>query len=350
MGEASRFPFEAEFAEVQENPDRFVDAVFATLESEFLTVPKGSDFIEYPIFEQGYEALKRETNTFRDFTPERLLPIVFECPMALTVIRCILGLSPPEWAWLATERTGVPVTQSAVRQLDRRIRSQPMQTMLPTELQRDRVSALIQCACDLLAQPAPDVGDDSIHRLHKADTCHGIADGRAMAVTGVPYAMLLYERFLGRPFATLRDSVSEKIGDRLESAIEDILVAAGIGFQKTKRAERIGDFDQAPDFTVPDPFNARVVIEAKITQDDGTARDKVTRIQHLAALSRQWEARGKSGFEVVACIGGRGFAVRREDMRKLLLATRGKVFTTQTLDRLVACSSLNEYRQRQRSS
>ena len=32
-------------------------------------------------------------------------------------------------------------------------------------------------------------------------------------------------------------------------------------------------------------------------------------------------------FEVVACIAGRGFRVRREDMKKLLLATRGKVFT-----------------------
>jgi hypothetical protein len=40
---------------------------------------------------------------------------------------------------------------------------------------------------------------------------------------GVPYAMLLYERFLGRPFAGHRDSVSEIVGDSLESAIEDVL-------------------------------------------------------------------------------------------------------------------------------
>ena len=32
-------------------------------------------------------------------------------------------------------------------------------------------------------------------------------------------------------------------------------------------------------------------------------------------------------FEVVAYIAGRGFGVRREDMKKLLIATRGKVFT-----------------------
>jgi len=63
--------------------------------------------------------------------------------------------------------------------------------------------------------------------------------------------MLLYERFLGRPFAGHRDSVSELVGDSLESAIEDVLAKAGISFRKTKRAERIEGFDQAPDFIVP---------------------------------------------------------------------------------------------------
>jgi hypothetical protein len=48
--------------------------------------------------------------------------------------------------------------------------------------------------------------------------------------------MLLYERFLGRPFAGHRDSVSELVGDVMESAIEDVLSAAGISYRKTKRA------------------------------------------------------------------------------------------------------------------
>ena len=99
---------------------------------------------------------------------------------------------------------------------------------------------------------------------------------------GAPYAMLLYERFLGRPFAGHRDSVSGLVGDSLESAIEDVLTKAGISYRKTKRAEKLPGFDQAPDFVVPDEFSPQVVIEAKIAEDDGTARDKVTRIQHLA--------------------------------------------------------------------
>jgi hypothetical protein len=49
-------------------------------------------------------------------------------------------------------------------------------------------------------------------------------------------------------------------------------------------------------------------------------------------------------YEVIACIAGRGFGVRREDMKKLLLATRGKVFTLKTLDQLVTHTRLNEFK------
>jgi hypothetical protein len=64
-----------------------------------------------------------------------------------------------------------------------------------------------------------------------------------------------------------------------------VLSKAGISYRKTKRAERIPGFDQTPDFIIPSEFNPQILIEAKITEDDGTARDKVTRVQHLGTLS-----------------------------------------------------------------
>src|SRR5713101_531870 len=124
-------------------------------------------------------------------------------------------------------------------------------------------------------------------------------------------------------------------------------VVTGISNRKTKRAERIPGFDQAPDFIVPSEFNPQVIIEAKITEDDGTARDKVTRVQHLGALSMAGQVTDQPKFEVVACIAGRGFGVRREDMKKLLLATRGKVFTLQNLNKLIECTRLKEFQARQ---
>jgi hypothetical protein len=119
---------------------------------------------------------------------------------------------------------------------------------------------------------------------------------------------------------------------------------AGVSYRKTKRAERVPGFDQAPDFIIPSEFNPKVIIEAKITEDDGTARDKVTRIQHLGELSLSGQPTDQPKVEVVACIAGRGFGVRREDMRKMLMATRGKVFTLKNIDWLIDYTGLASFR------
>jgi len=68
-------------------------------------------------------------------------------------------------------------------------------------------------------------------------------------------------------------------------------------------------------------------------------------VQHLGSLSMQGRGQNEPPrFEVIACFAGRGFKVRREDMKKLLLATRGKVFTLENLNRLVEFSRLSEFR------
>ena len=341
------FPFEVEFAEVQSNLDVHVDAVFGCLESEFLVMPKGDGFVEFPAFESGYEALKRATGSFRNVTPDTVAPAVFETPIALIVLRCMLGFTPSEWAYFTSRHTGVTVTQSAARTIDRSIRMKPDSALSKkSRLTERRIQALLTAACHALESGAPGDSVDSIHRLDKADTKAGLVSVRSSAELGIPYSILLYERLLGRPFAGHRDSISELVGNIVENAIEDVLTRAGISFRKTRRAERLPGFDQAPDFVTPNEFNPQVVIEAKLTEDDGTARDKVTRVQHLGALSMEGQPAGEPRFEVVACIAGRGFGVRREDMKKLLIATRGKVFTLQNMHQLVEYTRLAKFRSR----
>lgn len=341
------FPFEVPFDQLQANLDSYVDEVFGALRSEFLTMPKGEGFVDYPLFEQGYETLKRVTGGFRNLSPEPVLEAVYRIPVALVVLRAMLGFTPPEWAYVATQRTGIEVPQGAVRTLDRTVRLKPLTSMRTNGGITDRrVRALVETACQLLTEGASEA-PGVLHRPDKADTKMGLASLQPLADLGAPYAMLLYERFMGRPFAGHRDSVSGCVGDVLETAIETVLSEAGISFRKTKRAERVMGFDQAPDFIMPDEFSPKIVIEAKIAEDDGTARDKVTRVQHLSALSMQGrQLHEPPRFEVIACIAGRGFKVRREDMKKLLLATRGKVFTLENLDRLVECSHLAEFKSR----
>ena len=340
----TKYPFELPYSEVRADLDTYVDAVFSCLESEFLVMPKGIGFIDYPVFEQGYEALKHATKGFTLLDPEALLQKTFEAPVVILVLRTMLGFTPPEWAYVATLQTGVEVSQGFVRSLDRKIRLSPLSPLADGKVTVERVKALIETACRLLKEGAPDVSSDKIHRLDKADTKTGMSGVQTLAGMGAPYAMLLYERFLGRPFAGHRDSVSDLIGDSLESAIEDALSKAGVSYRKTKRAEKIPGFDQTPDFIIPSEFNPQIIIEAKITEDDGTARDKATRIQHLGELSMAGQPPDTPKYEVIACIAGRGFGVRREDMKKILTATRGKVFTLRNLDRLIDCTNLKDYR------
>ena len=341
------FPFEVGFDELRSDLDAYVDAVFGCLESDFLVMPKGEGFVEFSAFETGYEALKRATGGFRDITTEKVAAVVFEVPISLVVLRSMLGFTPPEWAYYASRQTGVAVPQGAARGIDRRIRVNP-EAALPRNggVTESRIHALIAAACHILASGSPASLPGQLHRFDKADTKAGIVSLQSAASLGVPYSMVLYERFLGRPFAGHRDSISELVGNIVENAIEDVLSRAGISARKTKRAERVAGFDQAPDFIVPNEFNAQVVIEAKLTEDDGTARDKVTRVQHLATLSMDGQPSDRPKFEVVACIAGRGFGVRREDMKKLLLSTRGKVFTLQNMHQLVDHTRLAEFRSR----
>lgn len=341
------FPFEAGFDEVQSNLDAYVDAVFGCLESEFLVMPKGKGFVEFTTFEAGYETLKRATRNFQNVAPTTVIPAVFDTPISLIVLRCMIGFTPSEWAYYASQQTGIEITQGAARAIDRNIRLKP-EAPLPRNggVAEQRIHALVIAACHILKSDAPEVSPNSLHRLDKVDTTSGLTSLQSLADLGVPYSILLYERFLGRPFAGHRDSISEIVGNIVENAIEDILSRAGISFRKTKRAERLPGFDQTPDFIIPNEFNPQIVIEAKLTEDDGTARDKITRIQHLGSLGMEGQPPNQPKFEVVACIAGRGFGVRREDMKKLLLATRGKVFTMQNIQQLVQYTRLREFRSR----
>jgi hypothetical protein len=306
-------------------------------------MPRGDGFVDYPTFERGYQELKRSTDAFADVTNGTVEAAVEAAPIAFVVLRAILGFTPPEWAYVTTEMTGVLVDQGAARSIDRRMRVDPLRHRpLGTTLTDQRIRAMIDAGVRTLVAGANTEVATVLHRLDKVDTKEGVKSLQPIADLGVPYPVLLYERFLGRPFASHRDSVSELVGDVVEGAIKDVLTAGKVSFRESKRAERIAGFDQAPDFIIPDEFNPVALIEAKLTEDDGTARDKVSRVQRLRTL------RDETGqaYDVIACIAGRGFKVRREDMRRLLQATDGKVFTLSTMHLLIDQTRIREYRTR----
>lgn len=340
-------PFEVSYEEIERELDTYIDRVFRSLQSDLLVFPKGGNFVSYQRFRSAYERVKQVTNGFERVDEDALLEGLKTDPLAFVVVRSILGMTAVEWARLTEQELDIEIPQGYIRNRDAEARAGKHEFQQMTELRRKRVKAMLRCASYYLDRDLEGISDDVVHRLNKVDTGDGLRGIRHIAEEGVPYAMILYERFLGRPFASHRDSVSELIGNVMENAVEEELRAAGVSFRETNRAENVPGFEQAPDFIIPDEFEPEVVIEAKITNDDGTARDKVTRIQHLHTLSREWGTHQTPAFQVVACIDGLGFGVRREDMRKLFEATDGKVFTTETLDHLTDHTDIRKYRTRQ---
>ena len=335
--------FEANYNDAALSFDPLVDEVFSELKSSFLEMPRGEGFVDYTTFERGYQSLKKATDAFANVTATTVEAAVAEAPIAFVVFRAILGFTPPEWAYVTSEITGITVDQGAARSIDRNARVNPLTPRwLGTTLTDQRMRAMIVAGVNILRTGVNTVVPTILHRLDKADTKEGIKSIQPVADLGAPYPVVLYERFLGRPFASHRDSVSELVGEVVEGAIKDVLTAAKVSFRESKRAERIEGFDQAPDFIIPDEFNPVALIEAKLTEDDGTARDKVARVQRLRTLRDQ----NGHTYDVIACIAGRGFKVRREDMRRLLQATDGKVFTLATMQLLIDQTRIREYRSR----
>ena len=360
---SSKHPFEVPPKDLIAALDGFVARVFGDITSDFLLMPEGSAFLELEPFQAAYEVLAEETRQFHDFTPAAVFCAMARDARVFGVIRAMLGMSPVEWADLAVAEGGADVDQGAARTMERTSRANPEYVgamyaryesasekarlngrpdpEMPLTLQR--LLVMVRAAVRVLSEGAPERAKGVIHRLYKVDTAAGIDSIRSAANGGVSYAALLHERNLGRAFATHRDSVSSLVGDVMESAVERQLKRHGIPYHRTGQAERIEGFPQAPDFFIPDVTGTAVVIEAKITSDDGTARDKVARIKVLAAEAARLVREGKPSYQVVACIDGRGFRVRVEDMRQMLLALGGKVFTTATLAHLVEHTDLRGF-------
>jgi hypothetical protein len=341
------YPFELDEGSLMAQLDEMAGIITASLQSQFLVLPRSASYVEYLRFQAAYEVLKRCTRAFEVVSAASLWAALRADSLCLVVLRTILGLTPPEWAELARTEVGVNLNTGAVRALEVSCRAESGYCARLTPIRNAqtiaRLDALVAVAVSYLHQGAATSSSGVVHRLDKVDTVAGLTSLRQAATLGVPYAMLLYERFLGRPFASYRDTVSELVGEVMEAAIEGRLVAAGITYRKTGRAERLAGFDLAPDFLVPDEFAPAVAIEAKLASDDGTARDKTDRIQALAEMRDRRVVAGQPSFELVACIDGRGFGVRRTDLRRTLLNTKGKVFTLATLDHLITATRLRDF-------
>ncbi|MDQ3729175.1 MAG: hypothetical protein M3355_06250 [Actinomycetota bacterium] len=328
--------------------------VLSTLQSHFEAMPRGGSFLEREDFQRGFEAFREETRAGADLSAEAVLRAIRVDPRAWVVLRAVAGLSPGEAAYLAIregddEGEEIKITQAIAREVDIRCRrgeevllEESDSVGLVTRRRHDALEAMATYLPAVISRRRPQVQDDEVHRLDKFDTAGGqetIQDAFQQEL----YPELLYERILGRPYASHRDSISESVGDLVEMRIEKLLDDHRINFRKSRRREAIPGFPQAPDFLIADRGRALgaaepevdVAIEAKLTEDDGTARDKVARIKALRHNEDRRAAAGAQRREIVAVIDGRGFQHRVRDLVDTLEACDGHVYTLAELDKLV---------------
>ena len=326
------------------------ECILESLRSYFVEMPRGGNFLEGSDFRRSFERFREATSSGADLSPTTILTAIREDSRAWVVLRAIAGVTPPEAAALAMEAAvavgqQLSITAETARTVDARCRRGdpvlPEDLSVGTKAARRESDALVAMATYLpgiLARGPGKVVSGRVHRLNKVDTRDGQKSiQKALSVSGEMYSELLYERILGRPFATHRDAVSDLVGDALEDQIMEVLAAHGISAQKTGRREPIVTFEQAPDIVAPFTGlidDVEVAIEAKLAEDDGTARDKVARVKTLRENEDKRERRGEKRRKIVAVLDGRGFGVRAPDLRRLLDACDGHVYAAAELERL----------------
>lgn len=328
-------------------------SVVASLQSFFVEMPRGSNFLDPGDFKAAYAVFRAETGKGRDLSPEAIRSAINRDPRVWIVLRAIAGMSPPEVASIVMEEAqqageSISIRADEARRLDARCRAgeqpllaDPSAGTLAARADHQALEAMITYLPQVISRGPAAVAPDRVHRLDQFDKRNGRASLiAALAPDHSFYDELLYERILGRPFATHRDSVSSQVGDSLEDAVMGLLERAGVSARKTRYRERVPSFGQAPDILAPSDEEGvelvEVIIEAKLAEDDGTARDKVARVKALRANEDARAAAGEPPRQVVSVLDGRGFGVRAPDLADLLNACDGHVYAAAEISKLIA--------------
>lgn len=162
---------------------------------------------------------------------------------------------------------------------------------------------------------------------------------------GVPYSALLYQRYVGGVWRQIQDAYSEVKGDNLlENPIAALFDEAGVPYYRSSSGPRAANvstkdlgFSPGPDFAVPDD-SPTVIIESKVVEDGGTARDKASRIKNLA------DAANRRGVLACAVVDGKGWQERLGALADVVIATEGRTYSLTTLPHLLEIPEVDALR------
>jgi hypothetical protein len=264
-----------------------------------------------------------------------LARVINDHPDTLRVFRLLLGLISAEFAeactMVADNLSLAPVGKSAIKAMESGRRS--------TDAKAATCAAVIDLGITGALFPPPPSGTTLRRKTDKPDTAAGWASVREYANSGVPLPVFLHQRAYGGAFRQLLDATSSKRGDVLETAVEELLYDARIPFIRTGAHNQDAIATQfgltvrpAPDFVIFDPRSSglKAILECKVANDGGTARDKAARFRSLRT-----EAQRLGGIPVIAVLGGIGWRRATDALGPVIRDTDGRTFTVATLSSLI---------------
>ncbi len=314
----------------------------AATQPSFQYIPRGGSMASEDEFDTAYAELAARTDEFRDVSSQSLALVLTSSPATLAPLRMILGLTHNELAWSMKQVRPASKTSGGTLKNFERNPSRPSDAR--AEMIETIVAAVLAVVDRSILQ-IPETARKHFHsKLDKRDTRGG---WRTVAedARGVPYSALLYQRYVGGVWRQIQDAYSEVKGDRLlEQPIADLFEAndiaylrAGVGARgATATAELLG-LSPGPDFALPQD-SPTVVIESKVAEDGGTARDKASRIINLARAAEE------RGLLACAVIDGRGWSERANALADVVIATQGRTYSLATLHQLLDIPDIDSLR------
>lgn len=342
---AAASDWNARVALVRKVPEAFGKAshqeVYARI-AEWVYVPNLSpDFAyvhwrpEYELawVEEAYRHAYELTRGFASIDVDALTAAILARPRTLQIFRLLLGLTAQEFAvatQIVAERHGLPPVGSG------RIKGLESGSACSEDVARCCALVVDEGMRGVLFG-APPTGAVQ-PKIHKPDTLDGWGTVQRYASGGVPLAVFLHQRHYGGSFRQLLDATSTQRGDLLEDAVEELFQANGVRFIRTgahnqeEIARRFGvTVKPAPDFVVFDDSDTlRALLECKVANDGGTARDKAARYASLRT-----EANRLGGTPLFAVLAGLGWRRTSDALGPVVRDTDGRVFTIPTLTEML---------------
>jgi hypothetical protein len=303
----------------------------ALLTPLYHVVPWGDLIVDRDRFYEIYERTRALMPDFAQANAGDIASVLEQYPASLMVFRMITGYT---WNELSDILRNVRDTAVSAGKLKAFERCDALSDVPgPAERNRAHLHSIAEAVWGIIRGELMRLPEDMPEgefrtRQHKVDTTDGWETVERCAAGGVGYVDLLYERYTCRPFAYVRDALSEKKGDILEKALMAFFEDEGIPYDPVP-VNSVDGWLQAPDYFLPDRESPVVALEAKIAADGGTARDKASRIERLALMCAEQDVM------VVAAVDGKGFRRFNDVMLPIIRNTEGRTYTLQNLEEML---------------